>query len=437
MVKPVKRGRNSWSVRVRIQGQDVFLSGYPTAEAAKRAAHEHITAIQKSGAPAKFGPQRTSVAAAFLDYAREKLPRLKGAPQDARRINRYLVAAGLPRIVVSEPAQPTDAQRWLVSFDETNEIVIPNSLKAHRARQAQASARSDAVRRKLACKTFAKVTRADIQDLTNALGQDGKGVDDVRLEIAELSRLFGYAKKCWNWAEPGTNPASDIDRAKTDTARNRVLSQSEWNAMLRELAAYDNAHALPAFALLLESAMRSSEPLLHAVWGNLDWHRCVLHLKDSKVGPRDVPLSPGAMQILRTLYERDGKPGADQRLLPTTYEALKRAWAKAREAAGIKDVHGHDLRHTAATRYALELDGNVPVLKLITGHKTDSQLMRYVNLRVDDAVTKLHGRPMDPEAMPARYVATEAPSDTSSQHATAAVAKASNVISVNFGRRAA
>lgn len=431
MAKPFKRG-SRWSVRVRIQGEDIFLSGYPTAEAAKRAAQEHTTAIQKSGAPAKFGPQRTSLAAAFLDYAREKLPRLKGAEQDARRINRYLRAAGLPRIVLSKPAQPTDGQQWLVRFDEAQQPVIQNSLKVHRATQAQASARSDAVRRKLSCKTFAKITRADVQDLANAMGKDGKGGDDVRLEIAQLSRLFNYAKKYWNWAEPVTNPASGIDRAKTESARNRVLSQGEWNAMLRALASYDNRHALPAFALLLESAMRSSEPLLHATWGNLNWQRCVLHLNDSKVGARDVPLSPGAMHILRQLYEQDGNPGADRPLLPTTYEALKKAWAMARKAAGIKDVRGHDLRHTAATRYALELDGNVPVLKLITGHKTDSQLMRYVNLRVDDAVTKLHGRPMNPEAMPARYLATEMPSTP-----VTAASKTANVIAVNFGRRAA
>lgn len=362
MAKPYQTGKNKWSVRVRVKGQDIFLSGYATEAAAKKAAAAQVAAIENAGKPAKFGPQRTSVAVAFMDYAREKLPRLKGARQDARRINRYLTAAGLPTIVLTKAKVAGQAVHFEVSFaDAPRERVIPNGLHAHRAALAAKSTRANKARAQLARMTFAKVCRADVQGLVDAMEQEGRGVDDVRLEISILSKLFNYALKVWNWTEPGTNPAAKVDRAKADTARNRVLTQEEWNRILKALKAYGNPYALSAYALLLESSMRSSEPLLHATWGNLDWSRCVLHLTDGKTGPRDVPLSPGAMQLLQDLYERDGRPPAHARLLPISYEALKKAWSIARAQAGIHDVRGHDLRHTAATRYALELNGDVPL----------------------------------------------------------------------------
>lgn len=84
-----------------------------------------------------------------------------------------------------------------------------------------------------------------------------------------------------------------------------------------------------------------------------------------------------------------------------TYEALKAAWNRACKRAGIENANLHDLRHTSATRFALEFNGNLPVLKLITGHKTDIQLQRYVNIKVDDVVRLMHGRTLDEENAPA------------------------------------
>ena len=104
--------------------------------------------------------------------------------------------------------------------------------------------------------------------------------------------------------------------------------------------------------LLLETAMRASEQLMHALWHNVDWNRCVLRLTGGKCGGREVPLSRGAVRVLRAL--RDVVPASEPRVLPTTYEALKRAWNVACEAADVSDVQLHDLRHTAATRYAIE-----------------------------------------------------------------------------------
>ena len=76
-------------------------------------------------------------------------------------------------------------------------------------------------------------------------------------------------------------------------------------------------------------------------------------------------------------------------------------WQRASARAGVADVHIHDLRHTAATRFTLELNGNLPVLKIITGHKTYSQLNRYINVKPEDVSRLLHGRPLTESDAPA------------------------------------
>jgi integrase len=56
--------------------------------------------------------------------------------------------------------------------------------------------------------------------------------------------------------------------------------------------------------------------------------------------------------------------------------AVRKAFERARETAGLKDVHFHDLRHCAATRLA-ELVPNLIELASITGHKDLAMLRRY------------------------------------------------------------
>ena len=117
-----------------------------------------------------------------------------------------------------------------------------------------------------------------------------------------------------------------------------------------------------------------------------------------------MPLNPGAMDLIHQLRHHalsQGPVGANERIFKLTYEALKAAWNRACERAGICGVRLHDLRHTSATRFALELNGNMPILKAITGHKTDSQLLRYVNIKAEDVSRLLHGRPLDHDDAPA------------------------------------
>jgi integrase len=54
----------------------------------------------------------------------------------------------------------------------------------------------------------------------------------------------------------------------------------------------------------------------------------------------------------------------------------------------IADLHFHDLRHEAISRF-FELGLSVPEVALISGHKTPSMLFRYTHLRPEAVALKL------------------------------------------------
>lgn len=402
-VKPYKEG-STWSFRLRLKGQNIYQKGFPTEVAARREAERLRQKILEAGKPKFEGPWQTSLAQALQLYGLERLPFLKGARQEADRINGYLRAAGLDIFKLTkltDVANPNGPyfEVSLISGDQPRKI--PNSLRNHRNHQIEQSQRTEQQILQLAKSPMSQIRNYQMQALVDAMQLDGYEAATIGLERALLRRLFNYARKTWHWVEPAINPATHLTMPKIDNARDRVLTNAEWAMVSQELAKSGNEYAAPAIALLLETAMRISEPLLHATWDQVDWNASLIHLGDSKVGARSVPLTPAAVDILRVLKTLHDARGSDLRILPTTYEAVKSAWNRAREAAGIPDVRIHDLRHTAATRFALELSGNLPVLKVITGHKTYSQLSRYINVKPEDVSRLLHGRPLTEEAAPA------------------------------------
>lgn len=234
--------------------------------------------------------------------------------------------------------------------------------------------------------------------------RDGYGASTIHNEVAVLRQLFKHAKKQWKWSHPLANPASGLRLPSIDNARDRVLSEAEWERLVQPLADYDNPFVLPLVSLMLETAMRSCEPLTLMHWRDIDWERRVIVLPGGKAGKREVPLSPSALLILSTMKSHHPTAAADERVFPMTYEALKKAWRVACEKAGVEGVKLHDLRHTSATRYSLQFSGNIPVLKLITGHRTSKMVERYVNLKSEHVAALMHGEVLGKESAPAGHV---------------------------------
>jgi integrase len=90
---------------------------------------------------------------------------------------------------------------------------------------------------------------------------------------------------------------------------------------------------------------------------------------------RWVPLTKKAMDIL------DQAPRTVEHVFPITDVALRQSWERLRNRANLIDFTFHDLRHEAISRM-FEKGLNVPEVASISGHKTASQLFRYVQVNI-------------------------------------------------------
>ena len=89
---------------------------------------------------------------------------------------------------------------------------------------------------------------------------------------------------------------------------------------------------------------------------------------------RWMPLSDKAIKILKDI------PRSTDHVFPITDVALRQSWERLRNRANLIDFTFHDLRHEAISRM-FEKGLNVLEVASISGHKTASQLFRYVQVK--------------------------------------------------------
>jgi integrase len=397
----------TWSARIRNTKLQAFKSGFHSRKEAETWVRNQEYEFRNRGNARGFGPERTSLGQAISDYAEKKLPFLKGAVQEVSRINKYLRAVNLPTFKAIELKTNRDAdskQQTLFKL-ETIPPKTPRKfargVKTHREKQAQRSESSDKIRNNLARMMVADIQPFDLQELMDQMQRENYKPATLALERAMLREFFNHARRTWRWSQPALNPATDLRMPKVSNSRNRVLSKEEQVRLEKALRTCDNPYVATCVALLLETTMRKSELFLTATWRDFDPAKRILKLVTAKADARDVPLTKEAVELIQSLPRRND----DERIIPTTMDAVKKAWARALVRAGIEGLRMHDLRHTGATRMAIRLNGNIFLLQQITGHKTLSMLERYVNLTASDVVDAFDKT--DPSPKPVTQELTE------------------------------
>ena len=129
--------------------------------------------------------------------------------------------------------------------------------------------------------------------------------------------------------------------------------------------------------------MRRGE-VLAVTWANVNASKRLLHIPITKTGtPRTIPLTPGALAVLSTEPVcTSPKP------FPLTVETINKAWRRIIEWSKLDDLHLHDLRREAISRF-FERGLTIPEVALISGHKDIKMLFRYTTLRAEDVGAKL------------------------------------------------
>ena len=230
---------------------------------------------------------------------------------------------------------------------------------------------------KIARLHLSKIRGADLADYRDRRLAAGLSDSSVRLELAILSNLYTVAMKEWRM-EGLRNPVLAVRKPAPGKARDRRLLPGEEIRLLSECAPLLKATILFA----LETGMRKGE-IQKLLWKDVDLGKCTAKLFDTKNGEdRTIPLSGRAIVVLKALPRNiNGKvfPGAD----------ISHSFTAACKRADIADLHFHDLRHEATSRF-FEKGLNPMQVGAITGHKTLQMLKRYTHLRAED-LAKLLG----------------------------------------------
>ncbi len=223
-----------------------------------------------------------------------------------------------------------------------------------------------------------EIKPADISKWLAEKRQEFKPATVEKLRMA-LGRGYFLAAL---WEIPGaeTNPVRNVPRYKFDNARERYLTKEEAQRLLTACKASSNPQLWAIVSLLLYTGARKTE-LLTAKWEHVDLAARSWLIPDSKTGKaRRVPLSGPAVAVIEGLVKIPGCPWLvpnPETLKP--YNSIKRAWATARDGAGLESLRIHDLRHSAASFLA---NGGVDLFTIgkILGHADYQSTIRYSHL---------------------------------------------------------
>ena len=224
--------------------------------------------------------------------------------------------------------------------------------------------------------------RAHVADLHYRLRKTPTAANQA---VDALSRMLNQAE-AWGLVPPGGNPCRVVAKYRTRRLE-RFLTEEEFRRLGQVLDTLEAegrvpVHAAAALRLLMLTGCRCSE-ITTLRWEDVDLEANEIRLRDSKTGPRVVPLSPGAARVLAGLPRDAGNPWVIASRRPGKRLAhIVYYWYRVRERAGLDDVRIHDLRHSFASR-ALALGESLSMIGKLLGHSKIQTTARYAHLARD------------------------------------------------------
>jgi integrase len=215
----------------------------------------------------------------------------------------------------------------------------------------------------------ATLTTDEIRDWRDELAE--------KLEPATVNRYLAVVRSALNLADTSghqhRDPMAGITFGGEDNARDRLCSPEEYRRLIE--AAQGDLGA--CITVGYWTGMRLGE-IVNLTRDRLDLDAGMLRLSASatkEATAKSVPLPADAVSALRSIPSR-----IDGRVFRCNRDWYSRKFGELAKSLEIKDLHFHDLRHTALTRMA---DAGVDIMTMaaISGHKTLEMLKRYVHRR--------------------------------------------------------
>jgi integrase len=232
-----------------------------------------------------------------------------------------------------------------------------------------------------------EVLYGDIEDLHAFVTKAGGPYAANRM-LAVLSKAFNLAIR-WRWRTD--NPVKGVERNQ-EVKRQRFMSFDEIAALSKALEEHPDRQAADIIRLLLLTGARRGE-VLKARWDQFDlgagvWIKPGATTKQKT--EHRVPLSAPARQLLSEILAEADRAAAVEgtewspwifpgRVDGQPREGIKRPWAEICDAAGLKVVRVHDIRHSYASILA-SAGQSLPVIGRLLGHTQPATTARYAHL---------------------------------------------------------
>jgi len=191
----------------------------------------------------------------------------------------------------------------------------------------------------------------------------------LKRQLSPLHHMFEVARDEWGLSIK----ESPLDRVRLNGSsqrRERRLKQGEFKRLIEAARFCRNLFVIPIIQIAVETGMRRGE-IVSILWEQVDLKNRSLFIPYSKNGEaRTIPLTKSAVSVFQ------GLPRLEDRVFPITANALRLNWQRLRRRAALSDLHFHDLRHEAISRF-FEIGLSAPEVALISGHRDIRMLFRY------------------------------------------------------------
>ncbi len=245
-------------------------------------------------------------------------------------------------------------------------------------------------------KTFQEITPSLIEKFkrqrrtSSTRNKKSRAAATVNRELAVLSKILSLAI---DDEIIETNPCSRVKRFRLSNERTRYLTHEEEAQLMNALKEYPFLGNIVTMAIY--TGFRRGE-IFRLKWTDVDFNLRIVRAIDKNGEEKAIPMANKLLKMLQSLPK-------DNELVfpsPRTQKQLtdvKKGFKKARETAGIKNLHFHDLRHTTATRLA-ENGNDIVTIAEILGHKDLRMTKRYTHATSKSkrrAIDSLDNTPID------------------------------------------
>lgn len=232
-------------------------------------------------------------------------------------------------------------------------------------------------RMRLRSLTYGDLVRYKEDRLTTPTPRGLRSGTTVNRELMLLRRLMNIAEQDgWIPKSPFRKGLIDLN---VEQKRELILTRDQ---EARLIGACDEIGRTDLRAMLicaLDTGMRQGE-MLSLRWSDVDFEARVITLrafstKTERV--REVPISDRLLFEMKRIRTQSSHSNLEERIFGIVSN-VKRSFARVRTMCGLDSLRFHDLRHTAATRFA-RLQIPLRDVGALLGHTRIETTMRYVN----------------------------------------------------------